>query len=365
MALSPELNERCRTAFLACHEFESDDALAAVFVTTELSAFQDRLPRGASNIQNRVDRTLNHLLRLRVSGNRAVLPIFLAELASRYYAGDQLYDDLWNLYHVVIQELSEKVVLPFLIAAMTKDEASALFNEVVFNDPNIAPAKLAFFQEFQEELTRQGVENLQACYGEVREAWRPAYYKHSSVQQIIEEIFTYINEVQRKPLNKPIFIPEFVSTSFFSTDRTAREEAIHLLQDFGGVMVVDPISMFHPWLSQRVANANIGVHKHVAILVVSPVDAAALPINQRIEKLFDQNLERAYTRFHTEYDRLCEIDLGNVRSLKRWFFRVIPEAADSMNQHVPQPINRMRMRETRGDEQPRGIYRAFAGIGGV
>jgi hypothetical protein len=132
------------------------------------------------------------------------------------------------------------------------------------------------------------------------------------------------------------------------------------------VVVIDAISMFHPWLSQCINNASIGVHKHIAILVVSPVDATILPLNQYIEQAFIENMERAYKRFDTKYDHLCEIDLGNLRSLRRWFFRAIPETARlKMHRDVPLYANVDSMRQIQANKPQFGIDPIALSMGGI
>ena len=371
MVLSHNLKERCRAALLLCHELENDDRLAAVFVTTELMAFQDHVPRGASSKQERVDLTLAYLLPLRMNGNRPILPIFLVELASHYYDGDQLHHDLQDLYPDVQQELMEKVEVPFLIAAMTRAEAATLFDETVFNDPNSTRSQLTAFQKFQAELARQELQNLQTCYSsDVREEWGPSYCTDGSIQQVIDDILTNLNEKIRRPSNLPILTRKFISNSFFSDDHLERANAIRELRYLGGVLVIDAISMFHPQLNDRISKSSISAYDHVAILVVSPIDVTAQDINKGlndcIEDNFSKSMEQSYTRFHTEFDQLCEIDLGNLRSLKRWFFRAIPEAVSLIEKgDTFLAENRMRFRKSRGNDQPRGMQKALPGLGGA
>jgi hypothetical protein len=339
-------------------------------MTTELRAFQDRLPRGASNKQDRLDRTLAYLLRLRMNGNRPVLPAFLSALASRYHDGDQLRHDLQYLHHDVMQELTEKILIPFLIAAMTNSEAIALFDETAFNDPNSTRSQLISFQKFQAELARQGLQDLQACYvSNVREEWRPSYCVDGSMQKVINDILANLNK--KRSLNQPMFTPEFIADSFFSDNHLERSKSIHSLRDFGGVLVIDAISMFHPRLSTRIIKSSIDAYDHIAVVVVSPIDVTTQPVlenlNKYIEDNFNENMGQAYTRFHTELDHLCEIDLGNLRSLKRWFFRAIPEMTVRLidKGDARRSENLERWRQSRNNDQSRGIYGTFAGDGGI
>lgn len=95
-----ELHNRCRTTLLKCSEFDSDASLRTVFVTDELYPFRDRLPTAASKSE-RVDRCLDFLLPKRLSGDRPVLPLFLAALRDRYQPGDALRDELETLAEAI------------------------------------------------------------------------------------------------------------------------------------------------------------------------------------------------------------------------------------------------------------------------
>jgi hypothetical protein len=98
--LPSELYTRCRDTLLACSEFDSDAALRALFVTTELAPFQNGLPDAASK-NARVDACLAYLLPKRLNDGRPLLPLFLATLRDRYPAGDAMRDDIDALHHAV------------------------------------------------------------------------------------------------------------------------------------------------------------------------------------------------------------------------------------------------------------------------
>ncbi len=104
-ALPTELYNRCRTTLLQCGEFDSGASLRTVFVTAELRPFRDSLPDAASKSE-RVDVCLDYLLPKRLSDDRPVLPLFLAALRVRYYAGDFLYEELEILYLKVEEVLN-------------------------------------------------------------------------------------------------------------------------------------------------------------------------------------------------------------------------------------------------------------------
>jgi hypothetical protein len=94
--LPNDLYTHCRDILLRCSEFDSDAALRAIFVTTELRRFQDVLPEARSR-KNRVTRCLNFLLSKHLSDGRPLLPLFLEAMHNNYEEGDILRDALEEL----------------------------------------------------------------------------------------------------------------------------------------------------------------------------------------------------------------------------------------------------------------------------
>jgi len=93
LRLPSNLYHRLRDILLECDEFKNNASLEALFVTEELSPFQDRLP-GAASKAERVNNCLDLLRSKRLPGNRPVLPVFLEILRDNHPPGDGLHDDL-------------------------------------------------------------------------------------------------------------------------------------------------------------------------------------------------------------------------------------------------------------------------------
>jgi hypothetical protein len=221
------------------------------------------------------------------------------------------------------------VVIKFLVAAMTYDEAITLFNKTAFIGSQDSLKQQEAFQNFLNSSTTEKFPNLQEYYGQSREDWRPHYCGGSSIEQIIVDTITFLNK-----RNNYLFVPKFVSSPFFSTNEEEHVQARNLLESVG-VLVIDAISMYHPWLQQRIKDAYT-IHKRSAILVVSPFNAPEKGINQLIEAAF-KNVQEAYERFNTTHDHLCEIDFGDDRSLRRWFCHAIPDVVKLNHSYAPAP----------------------------
>jgi hypothetical protein len=244
---------------------------------------------------------------------------------------------------------------------MTQDEAIALSNKTVFNDiydPSDKRRLTEDFQNFLGAITPKEFENFQKCYHDERENWCPSYSETVPIKQIINETLACLNGEELR------FVPEFVSTSFFSKDEKVRGKIIDELDVSGGVLVIDAISMYHPWLNKRISEAY-SIHKHVTVLIISPFDVYTQPVNKCIERIFEDRMERAYKRFNEKYDHLCEIDLSNIRSLKRWFFRTIPETVKFAPPKAPLDSNLDAIRHSQGNKSRTGINPVVLGAGGV
>ena len=110
VTLPSELLRKCSQVFARCDQFKTDASLRAMFVTSELAPFRDRLP-SASAIAERVDTALGFLMSNTQGGQPLLFP-FLLTLRDKYQMGDGLRDDLENLARVVGAEVFPRGVMP-------------------------------------------------------------------------------------------------------------------------------------------------------------------------------------------------------------------------------------------------------------
>jgi hypothetical protein len=263
-----------------------------------------------------------------------------------------------------MRAMTDEVVVPFVVAAMTSAEATDLISGTVFNDPNVAPAERAHFQKFKQALGGYGLSDLQHFYKEQRETWTPSVYPSSSIDQIIFDTLQHINEHHRRPLGLPRLLPNFLSEEFFSEDRAVRNHTLKQLRQSAGIIIIDGVSMFHPVLHQRITQSEISSKKRVAILVVSPIDTTTThEVKRLIEQVIDSRIESAFTRFDSELDHLCEIGVDNLRDIKRRLFTILPETAANLQEQRPNPAAIERLEQMRGEE-PSGFDPARIPTGG-
>jgi hypothetical protein len=355
MVLSQELSIHCRETLLQCSEFDSDALLQAVFETSELRIYKNSLPQ-CDTKEHRVDQTIAYLLPVCLSGSRPAFPLLLAALREHRPQGDALRDDLDTLHTEVAQVLSDKVIIPFVIAAMTQAQVVDLMDETIFGDPGVAPAERVWFREFKQALQQYGCDSLQPCYGADRESWKPLHCPDTSIREIILDILEHINNSYREPQDLPRLLPSFLSKEFFASDRALRRQTLKQLRQLGGILIVDAISMFHPMLRQSISQSGVCTNRRVAIVVVSPVNTSTLPVNRLIEQVIDRQLETAFTRFEHEFDRTCEIGVSDLRSLKRWLYAILPETAANVQEPKPSPGTLQQLQQMRNRESI-GIHR--------
>jgi len=361
--LPPQLYRRCFDALLQCQEFSSHEALQALFVVSELMPFGDVLPR-AETMSDRVAQLIAYLVAIRLSDGRPVLPIFLATLRNRLRPGDALRDQLAALVQDIEQELSniefigETVDIPFVIVAMTQDEASALLGGTVFDSPEVAPSERLRFEQLEKAPGEHITEEFLSRYGERREDWIPFAGSPSTIFEIVSEVIDRTNETALER-SLQVLRPVFLSGSFFAVDQTERVETWKQLGTSGCVLVADPISLFHPELCHAVGRSGLDWGNLTAVAVLSPPNGHSEEANQLIEELIGRQMPRMFERFSVSFDRLVEISIRDLRAFQRWLFSTLPEVAQMLLKQRFTPTSRRLFREKVGS--PKGIDRLIFG----
>jgi hypothetical protein len=361
--LSTHLYNHCRTSFLKCNQFDSHTALRAVFAVGDLVAYRNGLPE-VVNKNDRVDSLLDYLLDQSFSDARPVIIVFIETLRDKFQPDQALFAELKALHQDIEQEFADVVDIPFVIAAMTTGEAQALFSEEVFDHPTIAPDERNKFHHFKQELFKHLPGEYVDRYSTKRDSWCPLIEQQRTISEIIWDSVADMND-QRQQVNSmaQIYRPKFVSAEFFSDDANVHQKIWDRLYHSGCVLIVDAISLFHPWIAKELDKSNVSSSDNVAMLVVSPINANDIPVNKIIEQEFSTRLEWAFMRFSTRMDTLCEFGVGDIRSLRRWIFSNLPETANIVQKQKLQPSNRDRIRQLMGE--PQGVDQLIFGQGRV
>jgi hypothetical protein len=328
MTLSKHLYDQCHAVLLKCSEFDDHNLLKAIFVTNELRVFQNRLPRATAK-NDQVTQTIAYLLEARLSGNYSVFSAFLVQLRDRREQEDALHGELNHLHMAVVQELKQLdyIDIPFVVVAMSNAEAEALFDESVFANPIVAQAEQEIFQQFKAIFPKDELDKWLSRYAEERDEWEPRTTADHTIHTLISSAASSLNQVSQTTGNISLVRPYFYSKDFLSPDDGKRIETWEHLSRSGCVMIVDAVTLFHPILYRRLLQSELSSNPNVAIsmLVLSP---EAHEANNLIEKETKQRLERAFARFDRFDDRLCQLDVGQERNLRRWLVATLPEMAN-------------------------------------
>jgi len=238
-----------------------------------------------------------------------------------------------NLMQLLAQErpnvnwiLYREKEIRFVIAAMNVEEARELED-----DGLLSAEQEPQFQELRGALRQYGITSLKDHYREKRSQWRPFTDPDHSIESIIEHIFeldlqdlgTYLSyETPDLALTRP----GFYSEEFFSDDEEEKFQIWDDLQNLGGVLVIDAVSLFHPKVHDTVRESTLLTQNKTAVLLLTPVDFIA---NNRVNKILIaefRRIGRALRRFDTHYDKLYEICSSNASLfLRRHLLSTLPQ----------------------------------------
>jgi hypothetical protein len=252
----------------------------------------------------------------------------------------------------------EKLEIPFVIIAMTQAEAIQL-REMTFNQPGSLENEFKNFQELIQMIEEHGVVDFISHYAKIREEWKPYICQEHTIKDVVNDIIEEINYHHSEVSNLPLIKPKFLSHDCLGLDDNKRVTTWDELRQLGCVLIVDSISLFHPTVREKLLKAEISSNKNAAILVLSPINHSAIQANQLLEQTIKNQMEPAFLRFHEELDKLCEIGIGDLRAIKRWFFSVIPETTEIIIKQKPQLKNKQRLRERMG--QRNGVDKLWTG----
>jgi hypothetical protein len=244
--------------------------------------------------------------------------------------------------------------MPFVIVAMTREEALSLTTRALFQSRKIAEEDKDLFEAVHDALQEQGIDALDSYYGVDRESWRP--YQQRTIREIVEEIETRIGS-EREEGQLASIAPRFRSADFFASDQNVRRETWTALKRSGCIVIIDAISLFHPLICAMLEGSHLisNENNRVAMLVLSPISAQRIRVNQIIAQQIDLKLELLSHEFDKKFNKLYEVAFGDDRTLRRWIFTTLPQLADTAKRSGPHPDNISIVRTVRG--KPAGIDR--------
>lgn len=233
--------------------------------------------------------------------------------------------------------------LPFIIFAMTSDEAQNLISEAIFDNDEASDAEHKSFQKFRKALEEHNIDitNLLRHYNKERDDWVPHTYSgNSSIQEIINEIIEHINYEIHSKRDSILIRPKFMSANFCAKDRKTWKR----LKKSNCILIVDSISLFHPLLRKILVQSSLYSRPKAVVLVLSPIDTKRNQVNQLIEKVLESKTFQIFERFDDELDRWCEFGMGDLRTFQRRLLAVLFEKAEIFKSgFTPNPDTSARM----------------------
>jgi hypothetical protein len=222
---------------------------------------------------------------------------------------------------------SSEVPLPVVTFAMTLTEASALPEDV---------ARMLQAELGADVLTR---------YGATRDDWLPTA-NGVTVRSLVEKVIDRHNAKNAQKIT-----PQFRSDEFFGNAGS------ELWIEYGSacvLLVLDPISLFHPGLKDTLLQSGMHAARNAII--------AALPVVPpfAVNKLVGDALERHLKKAHAEFaalDPTRELGIGSALALERWLFSICPKAIELALRREPNEDNLDLMRRAMGPGRgltPRG-----------
>jgi hypothetical protein len=332
--ITPDLVSRCHEVFLRCDEFKDNESLYPLFITDNLREYKYRLPE-CNNIEQRTKRILEFLAWEFTIDGKSIFMEFLEMLMELREKKERIFLELEEIHKEFSQlyPQTKKIILPFVIAAMESNDAKNLIDGNIFESKEIAPIERDRFIQLYECIKEQDLD-INKSYQNKRDDWIPFISQESlTIELIIRGVLTKINMSSEQ-----LIIPQFISDKFFSNNPDERKQARIILKKSPGIIIADSVSLHHPDIRQKVVHYS--QDDNIAIIVLSPVNSLKTPINIAVEKLIEKQMEAVFLRFDNDYDQLCELHVGDIRSFRRWLYSILPIEAELVNDHKINPHNK-------------------------
>jgi hypothetical protein len=188
------------------------------------------------------------------------------------------------------------------------------------------------FHQLADALHALNVEQVLACYDERRDDWRPLLAGNERpVRAIITEVADRLNKASAGLPGRSKVQISSLSEAFLSDSGAERRQAWDAMEQNGGVIIVDAISMFHPIIRQHFLNSQlISANNSVGVVVLSPFKNEAVPVNEVLRaQVYAVHLERAFNYFADHWNPLYEFGVADICNLRRWLFTSLPQVRRS------------------------------------
>lgn len=199
----------------------------------------------------------------------------------------------------------------FVLLAMTKEQAGQLASEQAFQQqPDILQQNFASLQAYLAQIGNQTwVEN----YGTSPELWRPR--GESTIAKLVENALGELNDTGQ--FKK--FVPKFHDIMSLGDGTRASRNLVRQLRGSGCLVIVDAISLRHPFLLRAYQSSLLDVFPSTSVLTLTPGDKALGLIETMVHAL-QLNLRDSefHLRVHDNVEGYaCHVD-SQVERIPKW-----------------------------------------------
>jgi hypothetical protein len=344
--LTIELYTRCRELFLRIDEFVSHASISAVFAIAELQPYQNGLPETNSK-EARVSQVIDYVITKYTANKQPVIGLLLDALRSHYADEHPIAGELDDLRAELGAATGGErwTDVPYAVVAMTRAQAQQLPDPVVAMIGQLLP----------------NADAIWAAYSDLRDSWSPFPEDPQGISEILLETIDELN-AERAADDKmaPLRLRSFTD-AFFASDINTRSETHLALGREGCILIVDPISLFHPEIVDALSKSElVSKEERVAIVILSPVTLSRLEMHRMVEQEIATHIPLSTGRYKRISDNLYEFGVADPMALKRRLYRILPEAAVIVERQRANPRRRMLFQE-RSDAQAQGIHNAVLG----
>lgn len=200
------------------------------------------------------------------------------------------------------------------VVAMTHDEAQQLDSGVV----PYKPSEIESWKELKSYLNEHILGDFTSYYKESRDEWVPFFANGKTIKHVLQEEVDDLNKIRRQG---SVIELEFLSSYYLSADRYERSQARSLLTSYGGLVIIDAVSMYHAELRDMFFKFSLlSPNNPVAVIVVAPLERNRLNVNANLEKtVYHNHLEVAFERF-TAFDPRYKFGIDDMCCLRRWLY---------------------------------------------
>jgi hypothetical protein len=250
----------------------------------------------------------------------------------------------WRRERVPETTVSSEIGIPYLVIALTAQEADALGDGsgAIFDSFGVlAKARRDEFQDLRKRLCDTGLDWPAQFYTGRRDEWRPFGAEWPNTDEFVRQAARKVNLApegsrERGLLLGAHLIPQRYAFEEYLTTASGSRENLRRVCDTGCLVLVDEFALLHPGLRSQI-DGLLGSN-NAAVVSLSACDPAHRALRHLLTD--DTSYLRVGTllaRFRDSEDVRCELAVNSVERLQRWLRFVLPELMATLGQQKSDP----------------------------